>query len=334
LKTASFGQQSSGEYLQNLKEAGALVLAQDKIKTASIDKGNQEHHSFQNSVLFIDDSISIHEVVKLFLRGSAYTPVCLRSGEEALALPVNTPFQVAFIDLEMLPLDGWQTLDALKKSWAHPCLFAMMSGNTWDNVKDRLKEASVRYFLPKPFSARLLLECLNAMYGQSEESKTQTENYPYVLPEIISPTQPLQTDTTSPKEINKAIQIDLLQTTQSFHSNFRGDEEQNQDIMPGEALVISVPIELKELLPEYLTKKQGEWIQLEEGLAREDWQLITRIGHNMKGTGKTYGLPQISVLGQLIEQAALNQKVSTLSQAFKSFRRFLDTIQIEYTQDM
>lgn len=33
--------------------------------------------------------------------------------------------------------------------------------------------------------------------------------------------------------------------------------------------------------------------------------------HKLKGTGKTYGIPEISTLGEVVEQLCLNQKVST-----------------------
>ena len=62
--------------------------------------------------------------------------------------------------------------------------------------------------------------------------------------------------------------------------------------------------ELAALVPGYLAARRRDLVTLRELLAQQRWEDIRRIGHRMKGTGVTYGLGEVSRLGDALETAA------------------------------
>lgn len=65
-----------------------------------------------------------------------------------------------------------------------------------------------------------------------------------------------------------------------------------------------IDAELAALIPGYLAARRRDLATLRELLAQYRWEEIRRIGHRMKGTGRTYGLDEISRLGDALEVAA------------------------------
>ncbi len=62
--------------------------------------------------------------------------------------------------------------------------------------------------------------------------------------------------------------------------------------------------ELKQIVQEYYESLPGELEQLSAALEVLDYDIMRRIGHNLKGTGGAFGQQGISVLGRQIENAA------------------------------
>jgi CheY-like chemotaxis protein len=66
------------------------------------------------------------------------------------------------------------------------------------------------------------------------------------------------------------------------------------------------------LLPRYLLHRQEDGVVLRGAMEREDYERIARIGHNMRGNGVSFGLPELSAIGERIEAAALERSGSRL----------------------
>ncbi len=73
-----------------------------------------------------------------------------------------------------------------------------------------------------------------------------------------------------------------------------------------------VPEEVRTLLPAYIENRRRDVAALLEAIAVNDFAGVQRLGHNMKGTGRSFGLPEITRIGTLIEQAAECQNVGVL----------------------
>jgi HPt (histidine-containing phosphotransfer) domain-containing protein len=58
------------------------------------------------------------------------------------------------------------------------------------------------------------------------------------------------------------------------------------------------------LLPRFIAHRRRDIGDIGVALARDDFETIARIGHNMRGNGDSYGFPEVSTLGARLETAA------------------------------
>jgi CheY-like chemotaxis protein len=65
-----------------------------------------------------------------------------------------------------------------------------------------------------------------------------------------------------------------------------------------------VPKEVEELIPEYLKSKRVQIEEVRGQLAGHHLDPVRRFGHNLKGTGRGYGFPQLEDIGRIIEKSA------------------------------
>jgi len=68
-----------------------------------------------------------------------------------------------------------------------------------------------------------------------------------------------------------------------------------------EALQLECVPEIADLLPGYLAHRRADAETLWQAILDGNWVLVSRLGHDMKGSGKIYGLPRISAIGARIE---------------------------------
>ena len=60
----------------------------------------------------------------------------------------------------------------------------------------------------------------------------------------------------------------------------------------------------EELRSGYITHRAEELDRLGDALERGDWPTLSKIGHNLKGTGGAYGFAELTELGRALEKAA------------------------------
>jgi HPt (histidine-containing phosphotransfer) domain-containing protein len=60
----------------------------------------------------------------------------------------------------------------------------------------------------------------------------------------------------------------------------------------------------EKLLPKFIGHRRQDVSTVRLALERRDFETISRIGHNMRGNGVSYGFPEIGVLGEQLERAA------------------------------
>ena len=61
---------------------------------------------------------------------------------------------------------------------------------------------------------------------------------------------------------------------------------------------------LQDLSPRYLASRRADLESLDRAIAADDLETVKRLGHNMKGTGASYGFPALSQIGATLEAAA------------------------------
>jgi two-component system, sensor histidine kinase len=83
--------------------------------------------------------------------------------------------------------------------------------------------------------------------------------------------------------------------------------------------------EISALRPEYLSSVRHDLGTLLGATESNDLATIQRLGHNMKGTGTSFGFPDITELGDSIEHAAKERDLDAASAAIARLQCFLET---------
>jgi HPt (histidine-containing phosphotransfer) domain-containing protein len=97
-------------------------------------------------------------------------------------------------------------------------------------------------------------------------------------------------------------------------------------------LQATVPCDLRELIPIFLETRQKDLHSLMVAIAADDFALLRRIGHRMKGSGNSYGFPTITRIGAQIEERAKAGDKSALVALLAKYRHYLDNVQIKYEE--
>jgi hypothetical protein len=97
-------------------------------------------------------------------------------------------------------------------------------------------------------------------------------------------------------------------------------------------LIARVDPDLCDLIPSFLAHKRDDAREILLGIAREhvDFEVVSGIGHKLKGEGGSYGLDEISLYGAEIERAALNHDTEAVRRYTNELAKYLDSVQIEY----
>ena len=81
------------------------------------------------------------------------------------------------------------------------------------------------------------------------------------------------------------------------------------------------------LAPRYLKNVEKELRKLRAAEIAEDYPSMQRIGHNLNGTGGSFGFPQITALGARIEQAAKDRTIGEVQPAVDELASYLGQVQ-------
>ena len=99
-------------------------------------------------------------------------------------------------------------------------------------------------------------------------------------------------------------------------------------------ILVQVDAELEELIPNYFSNLRKDIKSMRVAIASGDLKTPQLLGHNMKGSGGSYGFEFISKVGALIEKNSLNKKTevteSIIEKQLSQVEDYLSSIKIEY----
>lgn len=99
-------------------------------------------------------------------------------------------------------------------------------------------------------------------------------------------------------------------------------------INPRMPFVVKCDPLLQPLIPDYLKNRRRDVDKLTEALTRKDFTALRKLGHDMAGSGGAYGLPPISEIGKLIEDAAVAGDAMRIEMATSDLQVFLDLVKM------
>lgn len=87
------------------------------------------------------------------------------------------------------------------------------------------------------------------------------------------------------------------------------------------------------LAEQYLDNIRNDIQKMRNFLHDSDFQKITQITHQMKGSGKSFGFDFITNAGELLEQAAREEKGDTVEKGLNDLAMYLDTVEILFVPE-
>lgn len=99
-----------------------------------------------------------------------------------------------------------------------------------------------------------------------------------------------------------------------------------------EALPIEIQLNVRysKLAPRFLEMQREELPQIDAALAAEDFGALNRFGHNLKGTGPSYGLDPLGPIGTKLEAAGAENDLPSATAAVEELRDFLDKVHVSF----
>ncbi len=114
-------------------------------------------------ILFVDDSRDSADTLQTFFKLLGHETAVAYDGECALETAASFPFDIAFIDLQMPMLDGFDTARAFREKRGDAAILIALTGQDW---RERRLEADVAGFdgyLQKPARASDLVAMVDAL---------------------------------------------------------------------------------------------------------------------------------------------------------------------------
>lgn len=104
----------------------------------------------QNKILFIEDDLSINEIVKNYLVKDGFSVTTAFNGEEGVARFLNDSFDLVILDIMMPKLDGMEVMRIIRERSSIPIL--IMSARDSDVDKAIGLGLGADDYISKPFS--------------------------------------------------------------------------------------------------------------------------------------------------------------------------------------
>jgi len=97
-----------------------------------------------------------------------------------------------------------------------------------------------------------------------------------------------------------------------------------------DTITVEVDREVQPIVPEFLENRKKDCLLIGRLLEKNSFSEIRTLGHRMKGAGGSYGFDDISVLGEVIENAAVAGDKATVSSAMVQLSHYLGRVVVVY----
>lgn len=118
------------------------------------------------SILVVDDSVSIRQMVETTLKSKGYQTTTASDGQAALELCQNQKFDFVLTDQNMPRMDGLTLIKSLRQMSAFRSVpIVMLTTEAGDDMKAQGRAAGATGWMVKPFDPAKLLEVAAKVLG-------------------------------------------------------------------------------------------------------------------------------------------------------------------------
>lgn len=116
------------------------------------------------TILIVDDSASIRQVVSMTLKGAGYEVLTADDGKDALTKLDGTKVHLIISDVNMPNMDGITMVKEVKKLPAYKFTpIIMLTTEGADDKKQQGKDAGAKAWIVKPFKPAQMLQAVSML---------------------------------------------------------------------------------------------------------------------------------------------------------------------------
>lgn len=116
------------------------------------------------TILIVDDSASLRQVVKMALQGAGHTVIEAGDGKAALGLLDGRTVDMAICDVNMPVMNGIDFVKAVKEKAAYKFMpILMLTTESSDKQKEAGKAAGAKAWMVKPFAPTQLVSAVQKL---------------------------------------------------------------------------------------------------------------------------------------------------------------------------
>jgi len=114
------------------------------------------------TILIIDDSVSLRQIVKMALTGAGYAVIEAGDGKAALALLDGRQVNMAVCDVNMPVMNGIEFVKAAKKMQSYKFMpILMLTTESQESKKEEGRAAGAKAWMLKPFTPAQLVNAVS-----------------------------------------------------------------------------------------------------------------------------------------------------------------------------
>jgi signal transduction histidine kinase/CheY-like chemotaxis protein len=121
----------------------------------------QDRRAFPSHILLVEDNVVNQRVARAILEKGGHTVVVVGTGQKALMLLKDQPFDVVLMDVQMPEMDGFETTAAMreieKRTGEHQMIIAM-TAHAMTGDRERCINAGMDDYITKPIQRQTLLD--------------------------------------------------------------------------------------------------------------------------------------------------------------------------------
>jgi len=130
------------------------------------------------TVLVVDDEPEVGETVADYLRAEGYDPITCRHPQQAIECSEETLFNLAFLDIKLPDMSGFELATRLKRREPQSEIVFMTGYGTLDNAVQAIKTGAYDY-LKKPFGINELRHCLTRYQERLSSREIKISDHRY-----------------------------------------------------------------------------------------------------------------------------------------------------------
>lgn len=128
-------------------------------------------------ILIVDDEFEMRQLLRLYLQQEGYLVEEAENGREAYEEIVKSEYHLMILDVMMPLMDGWETLEEVRKVSDMPVIMLTAKGTVKDKVAGLSKGADD--YLVKPFEAEELMARVQALLRRAHPAEEKENLFKY-----------------------------------------------------------------------------------------------------------------------------------------------------------